>query len=148
MAVKPIPDGYHTVTPYLVVKGADKLVAFLKEAFGATEAHVCKRGDGSIMHADLIVGDSHVMMGEACDQFGPMPCSVYLYVPDADAVYQAAIRAGATSVMEPTTQFYGDRSGGVRDASGNCWWISTHVEDVSAEEIDRRRAEYEKSRAA
>lgn len=148
MAVKPIPDGQRTVTPYLIVKGAAQLITFLKEAFGATEACICHRSDGTIMHADVVVGDSHIMLGEGCDQFPPMPGSIHLYVTDADAVYRAAIQAGATSVMEPTTHFYGDRSGGVRDASGNCWWISTHVEDVSLEEMDRRRAEWEKSRAA
>jgi uncharacterized glyoxalase superfamily protein PhnB len=140
MAVKPIPEGYHTVTPYLVVEGVPKLIEFVKAAFGAREVHRTAMPDGSIMHAEVQIGDSHVMMGEARAGITPMPAMLYLYVPDVDAVYERAVRAGGTSIAKPTDQFYGDRSGGVRDACGNQWWIGTHTEDVPADELARRAA--------
>lgn len=139
MAVKPIPDGYHTVTPYLVVRGAAKTVEFLKKAFGAEPSfEPMLRPDGKIMHADLKIGDSHVMISEATDQLPATQCTVHLYVPNVDAVYQRAIVAGGTSMSEPTEQFYGDRGGGVKDPSGNCWYIATHKEDVAPQEIKKR----------
>jgi uncharacterized glyoxalase superfamily protein PhnB len=139
MAVQYAPKGFHTVTPLLAVEGAAKLIDFLKQAFGATESHPpMKRPDGVIMHADLTIGDSHIMLGEACGEWKPMPGSIYLYVPDADAVYQRALQAGAVSVMPMTDQFYGDRNGGVKDPCGNMWWIATHKEDVAPEELARR----------
>src|SRR5688500_18311957 len=113
MAVKPIPDGYHSVTPYLGVQGATKLFDFLKRAFDAQEIHNLRQPDGTIMHAEVKIGDSVVMMGEAMGECTPMPGTLYLYVNDADAVYQRALQAGATSTMEPADQFYGDRSAGV-----------------------------------
>jgi len=141
MAVKPIPDGYHSVTPYLVVQGAAKLLDFLKQAFAAQELHrPMLRPDGTIMHAEVRVGDSVVMMGEPMGEHTPMPGSLYLYVPDVDAVYKRALQAGATSLTEPADQFYGDRSAGVTDPVGNRWWIATHKEDVAPEEIAQRAA--------
>jgi uncharacterized glyoxalase superfamily protein PhnB len=141
MAVKPIPEGYHSVTPYLVVPGAAKLLDFLKQAFDAQELYrPMQRPDGTIMHAEVRIGDSVVMMGEPMDQSTPMPAQLYLYVHDADAVYRRALQAGATSLMEPADQFYGDRNAGVQDPVGNRWWIATHKEDVSPEEIVRRAA--------
>jgi PhnB protein len=143
MPVKPIPDGFHSVTPYLVVPGVARLMAFLKQAFGAEETHpVMKRPDGTIMHAEMRVGDSILMMGEPMGKYAPMPSSYYLYVPDTDAVYQRALEAGATSEMAPATQFYGDRNAGVKDPCGNLWWIATHLEDVSPEELQRRSEEF------
>ncbi len=138
MAVKPIPDGYHSLTPYLVVQGVAKLIDFLKQAFEAKEVHRMSRPDGTIMHAEVRIGDSVVMMGEAMGEFKPMPAMIYLYVNDADAVYQRALQAGATSMMEPADQFYGDRNGGVKDPCGNQWWIATHKEDVPPEELAKR----------
>jgi PhnB protein len=138
MAVKPVPDGYHTVVPYLIVPDADKQLEFLKQAFGAKVDHLTRRDDGAIMHGDVMIGDSHVMLSQANDRFPAMPTAIYLYVPDTDALYQAALAAGATSLMEPANQFYGDRNAGVRDSQGNSWWIGTHVEDVAPEEIERR----------
>jgi len=138
MPIKPIPEGYHTVTPYLVVEGVPKLIDFMKQAFGAEEIFRSAMPDGSIMHADVKIGDSHIMLGEACDQHKPMPSMIHLYVTDADVVYKQALAAGGTSVMEISDQFYGDRSGGVKDSSGNLWWISTHKEDLSADEIAKR----------
>ena len=139
-SVKPIPEGAHTVTPYLVVEGIPKLLDFLKQAFGAQERFRMARPDGGVMHADVMIGDSIVMMGEAMGEWKPKPGSLYLYVEDVDAVYQRAIDAGGTKVREPSNQFYGDRTGGVIDPCGNYWGIATHVEDVSHEEMAKRFA--------
>jgi uncharacterized glyoxalase superfamily protein PhnB len=138
MPVKPVPDGYHTVTPYLAVEGVDKLIPFLQRAFGATEIHAMKGPDGKIVHAEMRIGDSIVMLGEARADFGPRPSTIYLYVPNVDAVYQQALEAGATGMTEPANQFYGDRHGSVKDPSDNYWWIATHVEDIPPEEMTRR----------
>lgn len=138
MAVRPIPEGYHSITPYLIVSGADKLIDFMKRAFAAEEIERMDLPDGTIRHAEVRIGDSILMMGEAGGAWAPMPCSLYLYVNDTDAVYRQALQAGATSVMEPADQFYGDRNAGVKDGSGNLWWIATHKEDVSREELRRR----------
>ncbi len=140
MAVKPIPEGFHTVTPHLTVQGTSKLVDFLKQAFEAQELFRLAHPDGTLMHAEVKIGDSIVMMGEARGEWKPMPGSLYVYVNDADAVYKRALQAGATSTMEPADQFYGDRTAGVQDPSGNQWMIATHKEDVPPEEL-RRRAE-------
>jgi uncharacterized glyoxalase superfamily protein PhnB len=139
MAAKPIPEGYHTVTPYLVVHGADKTIEFLKKAFGAELSfEPMLSPDGKVMHADLKIGDSHVMISEATDQHPPLQSMVHLYVPNVDAVYQRALAAGGKSTTEPTDQFYGDRSGGVKDPSGNHWHIATHKEDVAMPELKKR----------
>jgi PhnB protein len=140
MAIKPIPDGYHTVTPYLLVQGAAELIDFLKQIFDAQETERVLRPDGAIGHAEIKIGDSVVMMSEAGGEWQPMPSSMYLYVNDTDTIYRRALQAGATSIMEPANQFYGDRSAGVKDRAGNHWWIATHVEDVSPEELQRRAA--------
>jgi PhnB protein len=145
MAVKPVPEGHHTATAYLLVDDANAQVEFLQRAFGGRITELHRDPNGRVMHADVLIGDSHVMLGQATAEWKAMPAMVHLYVPDCDAVYGAAIAAGATSVRELKTEFYGDRSGGVRDANGNQWWIATHVEDVSAEEIERRVAERQKA---
>ena len=141
MTVQPIPEGYHTVTPYLIVSGVPQLIDFLKQAFGAEEMVRMAQSDGTIGHAEVKIGTSRVMMGEAGGEFKPMPTMLHLYVEDTDAVYQRALQAGATSLMEPTDQFYGDRMSAVQDAFGNQWWIATHIEDVSHEEIAKRAAQ-------
>lgn len=141
MTVKPIPDGYHSVTPYLIVQGADKLLDFLKRAFAAEETFRMPRDDGSIAHAEVRIGDSVVMLGDAGEQWSPMPATIQLYVEDCDATYLRALEAGATSLQDPADQFYGDRMGGVRDPVGNQWWIATHVEDLSEEEMAKRAEE-------
>ncbi len=139
MTVKPVPDHYHTVTPYLLVEGVDQLISFLEDAFHATIHGKLDRPDGTVMHAELEVGDSMVMMGEPMGEFGPMPASIFLYVEDCDAVYDRALSAGGTSVMEVTTmQHAGVRYGGVEDPSGNIWWIGTQREEVSWEEQQYR----------
>ena len=147
MAVKPIPLGYHTVTPYLSVQGADKLLEFVKQAFDAKEVERMTMPDGKIAHAEVKIGDSMVMLGEASAEWKPVQCMLYLYVEDADATYKSALRAGATSLREPTNMFYGDRSGGVVDFAGNQWWISTHIEDVPPEELKKRAAAGMKERS-
>jgi uncharacterized glyoxalase superfamily protein PhnB len=138
MPVKPIPDRYHSVTPYLVVQGASTLIEFLKQAFEATEMFRMAQPDGTIMHAEVQIGDSIVMMGEARGECQPLSAAMYLYVEDVDAVYKRALQAGATSQMEPADQFYGDRHAGVKDPAGNHWWIATHIEDVPPDELARR----------
>jgi PhnB protein len=138
--VKAIPDGYHTVTPYLIVEGAARLIDFMKEAFGADEVERMSRANGTIGHAEVRIGDSVLMISDASGQWSPMPAAIYLYVPDTDATFRSAVQAGATSVMEPADQFYGDRNAGVRDFGGNIWWIGTHKEDVPRDELERRAA--------
>ena len=135
---KPIPDGYHTVTPYLVVPGVARLIEFLKQAFDAKETERFDRPDGGVMHAQVRIGDSMIMMGEPMGNFEPMPAMVYIYTEDTDALYRRALHAGATSVMEPANQVYGDRNAGIKDPCGNLWWIATHIEDVSPEELAKR----------
>jgi len=147
MTVKPIPDGYHSVIPYLIVQGAAALIDFLRHAFDATEKERHAWPDGSIMHAEVKIGDSTIMLGEARGEWKPMPASIYLYVNDADATFRKAIKAGAVSVMEPADQFYGDRHGGVKDPCGNLWWVATHIEDVPPEELQKRMEEYIKKQA-
>lgn len=148
MAVKPIPDGYHSLTPYIVAKDVAKTIAFLKAAFGATELFPpLTTPDGTIKHAEVKIGDSVVMFCEAQQDCPAKACMLYHYVADVDAVYKRAIQAGGKSIREPEDQFYGDRSGGVIDPSGNEWWIGTHKEDLSGEEIARRAAEYHKQKS-
>src|SRR5262250_2846370 len=105
MAVKPIPEGYHTVTPYLTVQGVPKLIEFLKQAFAAQEIERMAQPDGTIRHAEVRIGDSVVMMSEAGSEWAPRPSTIYLYVNDIDAVYARALQAGGNSLMEPADQF-------------------------------------------
>jgi PhnB protein len=134
------PAGYQTVIPYLHVNGAAKLIAFMKEVFGAQEIAVYPRPDGSIGHATVRIGDSVVELADAAQEWPAMPCALQVYVPDTDAAYQRALKAGAVKILEPATQFYGDRTASVRDFCGNNWYIATQVEVVSREEVDRRLA--------
>ncbi len=138
MTVKPIPEGYHTVTPYLVVREASTLIQFLTEAFEAKEICRSLHPEGGILHAEVKIGDSIIMMSEARGEYEPMPSSIYLYVENTDATYENALKAGATSTMKPIDEFYGDRSAGVKDPTGNHWWIATHQEDVSSAELEKR----------
>jgi len=138
MAPKPQPDGYHTITPYLVVEGAARLIDFAVQAFDAREVERFAAPGNRIGHAELRIGDSVVMLGDARGEHAPMPAMLYIYVPDADVTYRRALASGAVSVQEPADQFYGDRSAGVRDPCGNLWWIATHIEDVPPLELKRR----------
>ena len=138
MAVKAIPDGYHSVTPYLVVEGATKLIDFLKNTFEAREELRIPMPGGTIGHAELRIGDSVMMMADATAEHQAAPSNIMVYVTDTDGVYQRALKAGASSLQEPTNQFYGDRSARVRDPLGNLWTIATHVEDVPPDELAKR----------
>jgi PhnB protein len=137
---KPVPEGHNAVCPYLVVASASGLIEFLKRTFDAVELSRMGPPNGPIMHAEVRIGDSIVMMGEG----QPFPAQIHCYVPDVDATYQRALGAGATSTREPTTMFYGDRISMVKDAWGNSWAISSHVEDVSDEEMLRRMTSHKK----
>jgi PhnB protein len=139
MAVKAIPDGYHSVTPALAVKGAAELIDFAKEAFGAEEAFRMPAPNGGIMHAEIRIGDSAVMVNDAMSQ-APTVSSLFLYVTDVDHVYQRAIKAGAISLSAPLNMFWGDRMAQVKDQFGNQWSLATHVEDVSPQELEKRAA--------
>jgi PhnB protein len=146
MAVKPIPDGYHTVTPYLAVEDAAAAIDYYKKVFGATERVRMDAPDGKIGHAELEIGDSLVMLADAVPQFstraptevGATTASIFLYVEDVDAVVKGAVDAGATVLMEVADQFWGDRFGTVQDPFGHQWSVATHVEDVPPEEIEER----------
>jgi PhnB protein len=140
---KTIPDGYHSVQPYLYFKNSTEAIAFYAKAFGATERMRMPGKDGRIMHAEIGIGDSCIMMADespasnaySTEHYGGAPMSLMLYVEDCDAVYKQAIAAGAKSLREPADQFYGDRMAGVSDPFGFHWWIGTHIKDVSLEEI-------------
>ena len=141
--VNPIPEAYGSVTPYLVVEGAEELMKFLQDTFGATirGGDVMRGPDGRIGHAEVEIGDSIVMLADVPPDGEAMRTMLNVYVEDCDATYKKALAAGAESVSEPEDQFYGDRNGGVRDKWGNQYYISTHVEDVSPEDMERRMKE-------
>jgi PhnB protein len=149
MPVQPVPEGYHTVTPYLAVDDATAAIDFYQRAFGAKERGRMAAPDGKIGHAELEIGDALIMLSDPFPQFQARPpkeiggtsVGVFLYVDDVDAVYKQAIDAGATSTMEPADQFWGDRFGSVTDPFGHSWQIATHVEDVSPEEMAKRAEE-------
>jgi PhnB protein len=146
MAVKPVPEGYHSVTPYLTVDDAAQAIEFYEKAFGAKERGRMEGPDGKIGHAELEIGDSLVMLSDALPQFTAKPpkelggtsASVFLYVEDVDALVQQAVEAGAKVDREVADQFWGDRFGSVTDPFGHSWLISTHVEDVPPEEMAER----------
>lgn len=138
MAVHYVPQGHSCVSPYLITKGAKQVIDLVVQALGGKELHRSEREDGTVMHAELKIGNSVIMLSEASADLPAMPCMVHVYVPDADAAYARALRAGAEPVREVADQFYGDRSGGVKDAGGNQWWIATHVEDVAPAEMEKR----------
>ena len=143
MNVKAIPEGYHTITPYFSVHGAASLIEFLQNAFDAQVSERLATPDGTVMHAQVKVGDSVVMIAEAPKDGSAklMPAMLYMYVTDVDAVYKKAVEAGGKSIMAPVDQFYGDRSGAVEDMAGNQWWIATHKEGMSSEELMRRASQ-------
>ncbi len=147
MAVKPIPDGYHTITPYLIVSDVEAQIDWMKRALGAREKHVSPGPDGKAMHAELRVGDSNVMLGRAAEQWPAQQGMYYLYVEDCDAWHKRAVAEGAKSVMDPADQFYGDRNAGVVDPAGISWWFATHKEDLDEAELARRAAESYRNRS-
>jgi PhnB protein len=138
MATHYRPEGYSTVTPYLITERCAEVIEFLKKAFDAELKYAMTAEDGMIQHAEVKIGDSMIMMANAMETHPPMPTMLHLYLPEVDKYYQRAIAAGATSEREPRDEFYGDRSGGVRDVAGNKWWIATHIEDVNPAEMEER----------
>jgi PhnB protein len=154
MAVKPIPDGYHSVTPYLIVRDAASAIEFYKKAFGATERMRFADPSGKVGHAEVQIGDSTVMLGDehpdmgfrGPQSLGGSPVGLLIYVEDVDARFKQAVSAGATVVRPVQDQFYGDRSGTLNDPYGHVWTLSTHKEDVSLEEMHRRHKEFLKQK--
>jgi PhnB protein len=148
MAVKPIPDGYHTVTPYLIVKDGARALEFYRKAFGATERMRLAGPGGRVGHAEIQIGDSAIMLADEFPDMGAVspqtvggsPVRICLYVPDVDGLFARAVAAGGTVTRPVQNQFYGDRSGMLTDPFGHIWNIATHVEDVPPDEM-RRRAE-------
>jgi PhnB protein len=151
MPVKPIPEGYHAVTPYLIIKGANNAIDFYKKVFGATEIVRMSGPNGTVGHAELRIGDSVIMLADeqgphrSPATFGGSPVSLMLYVPDVDKTFKEAIANGAKESRALQDQFYGDRSGNLVDPFGHTWTVSTHVEDVSEQEMQRRMAAMAKS---
>lgn len=146
--VKPIPDGYHTATPYLITNNAESAIEFYKKAFNAIEKMRLKDPSGKIMHAEIMIGASPIMLGEECpdmdalspQSLGGSPVSIHLYVEDVDAMAAQAVAAGAKVCRPVEDQFYGDRTGTLTDPFGHTWTIATHKEDVSLEEVEKRFA--------
>jgi PhnB protein len=146
--VKPIPDGYHSVTPYLIVGDGARALEFYKQAFGATELFRMDAPGGKIGHAEIKIGDSRVMLADEHPQMnarspqtiGGSPVSLMLYVSDVDATVGKAVASGAKLTRPVANQFYGDRTGGIEDPFGHAWYIATHVEDVAPEELQKRAA--------
>lgn len=144
--VNPIPPGYHTITPYLIVDDGANAIEFYKKAFGAKEIMRFGKPDGKIGHAEMQLGDSKFMLGDACPQMGASspktykgsPISIHLYVEDVDNFVAKAVEAGTTLVRPVEDMFYGDRAGALEDPFGHTWYVATHVEDVTDEEIRQR----------
>ena len=143
--VKAIPDGYHTATPYLIIKGAAEAIEFYKKAFGAVEVMRMAGPDGRIGHAEIKIGDSHIMLADehpemsiySARHYGGSPVSVLLYVDNADATVSAAVAAGARITRPLKDEFYGDRAGTIVDPFGHQWYVHTHIKDVSMEEMQK-----------
>jgi PhnB protein len=152
MPVKPVPEGYHTATPYLIINGAAAALRFYKNAFGATELFRMDAPGGKIGHAEIKIGDSPIMLADehpdmgyrGPQAIGGTPVSIMLYVEDVDAVFNRTVAAGAKVKQPVKDQFYGDRSGTLEDPFGHVWTIATHKEDLTPEEIGRRAAEWMK----
>ncbi len=146
--VSPIPQGFHSITPYLVIKGAAQAIEYYKKVFGATEVVRMPGPDGKVGHAELRIGDSLIMLADenpsmgqghsSATTIGASPVSLYLYIPDVDRVFEKAVAEGAKVLRPVQDQFYGDRSGFFQDPFGHLWGVATHVEDVSPEEMKER----------
>lgn len=135
MTVKAIPDGYNTITPYMIVKDSKKFIHFVETVFDGKLHHNMLADDGTTMHAEMQIGNSRIMLSEASDKNPAAPIMLYLYLEDVDGIYAKALATGATSIMAPNNTFYGDRNAGVADHSGNKWWIAKHIRDVTEEEL-------------
>jgi PhnB protein len=146
MKANPIPEGYHSVTPYLKLPNCGRLIEYLKQAFGAVEKARLEKPDGSVLHAEVMIGDSLLMVHEAPGNWEPKPGTFYHYVADVDAAHMRAVAAGGTSVFEPANMYYGARVSCVTDIAGNDWWLAQPVEKLSLEEIQKRATAYVKAR--
>lgn len=135
-----IPAGYHTVTPYLTVTGAGEFIELLKAAFSAREKERFSHADGTIGHAEMIIGDSVLMLSDATGDCPPTAGTFYLYLEDVDGVYRQAVAAGARSTAAPADQFWGDRTATVKDRFGNIWHLATRIENLSLEDVQQRMA--------
>lgn len=147
MTVRPIPEGYHSVTPYLMINGAANAIEFYRRAFGATESFKLEAPGGKVGHAEIQIGDSRIMMADDCGGESPFrnpqstggsPVGLHLYVEDVDAVFTQAVSAGATVIKPVQDQFYGDRTGALKDPFGHIWFLATHKEELSPDEIKQR----------
>ncbi len=146
MAIKPKPDGYHSVTPYLSIKGAAKAIEFYKLAFNATELFRLVAPSGEIGHAEIKIGDSPIVLADPCEEgtfrhpqtLGGSSVGLHVYVEDVDALFARAVGAGAKTVRPVQDQFYGDRTGTLEDPFGHVWFIATHKEELTPEEINKR----------
>jgi PhnB protein len=146
--VKPIPEGYHTVTPYLIFNGASEAIEFYKQALGATEVLRLADPGGTVHHAEIAIGDSRVMLADEHPEIqalspktiGGSPVTMHVYVEDVDAAVERAVKAGAKLIRPVADQFYGDRTGGIEDPFGYRWYMATHKEDLTMDEIRRRAA--------
>ncbi len=138
MKVNPVPEGFHSVTPFLHVEDAVNLINFLVHAFDARVRHTTTLADGSLINANLIIGDSIIEISQVRGDFQPMPAALHLYVEDVDSLYQKAVELGGLSVAEPADQLYGDREAFIIDPAGNHWYLATRIENLSTEEINRR----------
>ena len=154
--VNPIPAGYHSVTPYLIVKGALQALEFYKKAFNAKENFRMERPDKAgtkISHSEIQIGDSRIMVADECPEMGalspraPTGVSLYVYTENVDALTEQAVRAGAKLIHPVQDKFYGDRSSGLKDPFGHTWFLATHIEDVSEDEVKKRAADFMKSQA-
>ena len=152
-AAKPVPEGYHTITPSLTLDNAAQTIEWYKKALGAEEVSRSVGPDGKIMHAELKIGDSRFMMndvmmgGKGPQAFGGSPASLWLFVPDSDALFNRATSAGAKVQMPLENQFWGDRAGSISDPAGYTWWIATRKEDLTPAEMQQRAAEFFKQMA-
>lgn len=148
MSVNYIPEGYHTITPYLVVEGAEKLIEFVQTVFDGKLVFKMEAGEGKIGHAEMKIGDSFLMLADASEEWKATRTLLHLYFENADEIYKNALDAGAVSIKEPVDQPYGDRSAAIQDSFGNIWGIATHFEDVSEEEMIRRMSADNKTEAS
>jgi PhnB protein len=140
-----VPEGFHTVTPFLIVDGAERLISFIKDAFDGKQLFISKDDDGKVIHATVSIGNSRIMLSDTMGM--PAQTSMlYLYVENVDEVYRKAVKAKGISVHEPSDEFYGDRAAAVKDEWGNVWWMATHVEEVDEKELDKRAKQVMKER--
>jgi PhnB protein len=144
--VSAIPEGFHSVTPYLVADNSIKLIEFMKNAFGGEVTFILQDDNKRVVHAAVKIGNSIIMLSDTMEGMESQTSMLFIYVEDVDAVYKKAVQAKAKPIREPLDEFYGDRAGCVKDEWGNTWWVATHIEDVDKDELERRSKQAEKER--